>query len=128
MHLPDVKDRILSTPRARELEKLEVPDSSLAEMRRKYGGAGVSDEDMMLRWIMSKEEVDVMHAAGPPKEYLSARQPLVALIGELTKRSDSSRIRIQKPAFSLRLEKHADAGRSSTAAFAASPRTGEWRR
>ena len=107
---PDIKDRILGTPRAKELEKWEIPEPSLAEMRRKYGGAGVSDEDMMLRWIMSKEEVDVMHAAGPPKEYLSARQPLVALIGELTKRSDSSRIRIQKPGFSLRLEKHADAG------------------
>ncbi|MHA1108279.1 MAG: biotin carboxyl carrier protein, partial [Alphaproteobacteria bacterium] len=71
----NVKDQILSTPRARELEKWEIPEPSLAEMRRKYGGAGVSDEDMMLRWIMSKEEVDTMHAAGPPKEYLSATQP-----------------------------------------------------
>ena len=64
---------------------------------------------MMLRWIMSKEEVDVMHAAGPPKEYISAAQPLVTLIGELTKPSSSNRIRIQKPGFSLRLEKSAGA-------------------
>jgi oxaloacetate decarboxylase alpha subunit len=102
---PDIKDRILGTPRARELEKWQPPEPSLAEMRKKYGGRGVSDEDMILRWIMSKEEVDLMHAAGPPREYFDAEQPLVTLIRELTRRTDCSGIRVRKPGFSLILER-----------------------
>ncbi len=98
---PDVKDRILATPRARELANWEPPEPSLDDMRNRYGGAGVSDEDMMLRWIMSKEEVDIMRAAGPPRQYLSAEQPVVALVRELTARTDCSGIRVQKPGFSL---------------------------
>ncbi len=106
---PDIKDRILGTPRARELAKWQPPEPSLADMRKKYGGRGVSDEDMMLRWIMSKEEVDLMHAAGPPREYFDAEQPLVTLIRELTRRTDCTAIRVRKPGFSLILERRGTA-------------------
>ena len=102
---PDIKDRILGSPRARELARREPPEPSLREMRRKYGGAGVSDEEMMLRWIMSKEEVDTMRAAGPQREYLTASQPLVTLIRELTRRTDCRRIEVRKPGFSVTLAK-----------------------
>ncbi len=104
-----VKDRILDRPRARELARWQRPDPTLQDMRRKYGGPGVSDEDMMLCWITSREEVDAMHAAGPPREYASAAPPLVSLIEELTKRTGCSRIRVQKPGFSLTLERRGDA-------------------
>ena len=107
---PDIKDRILDRPRGRELARQEVSDSSLDDMRRKYGGPGVSDEDLMLRWLMSKDEVDVMRAAGPPREYFCAEQPLVSLIRELTRRTDCNRIQVRKPGFSLTLEKRAAAG------------------
>ena len=100
---PDIKDRILNSPRARELTRREPPDPSLREMRRKYGGAGVSDGEMMLRWIISKEEVDAMRQAGPPREYLTATQPLVTLIGELTRRTDCRQIEVRKPGFSVTL-------------------------
>ena len=100
---PDIKDRILNSPRARELARREPPDPSLREMRRKYGGAGVSDGEMMLRWIMSKEEVDAMRRAGPSTEYLTASQPLVTLIRELTRRTDCRRIEVRKPGFSVTL-------------------------
>ena len=100
---PEIKDRILSTPRARELARQEILDLSLPEMRRKYGGPGVSDEDLLLRWLMSKEEVDVMREADPPGEYITAGHALVTLVRELSKRTDSSRIEVQKPGFSLTL-------------------------
>ena len=107
---PDVKDRILDRPRARELEGWVRPDPSLDDMRQSHGGPGVSDEELMLRWITSREEVAAMRAAGPPEEYLTAGQPLVNLVRALTTRTDCSRIRVQKPGFSLRLEKTAGAG------------------
>lgn len=101
----NVKDRILGRPRARELAQWEYPHTSVRELRRKLGGLGVSDDELLLRYFTGKDEVAAMRAAGRPKEYLSARHPLVSLIGELAKRSDCRQIYIDKGGLSLRLEK-----------------------
>ncbi len=106
---PDIKDRILDTPRARELASHEPADPPLEDMRSKFGGPGVSDVDLMLRWMASKDDVDAMRAAGPSKEYVSGRQPLVRLIEELTKRTHPSRIQVRKPGLSLTLERRGEA-------------------
>ena len=50
--------------------------------------------------------VKAMLAAGAPKEYLRANQPLVRLIGELAKRRDCKQVYIQKKGFLLRMEKN----------------------
>src|SRR6266508_2269486 len=93
---PNVKDKILSRPRARELAGWEPPQPSLQEVRRTYGGPGVSDEELLLRFFAGEQAVETMRAAGPPEEYLSATQPLVRLIQEISKRRDYSRIHITK--------------------------------
>ena len=102
---PNVKDKILSRPRARELAGWEPPQPSLQEVRRQYGGAGVSDEELLLRFFAGAEAVETMRAAGPPQEQLSATQPLVRLIQEISKRRDYSRIHITKGDLSVRLDK-----------------------
>ena len=51
---------------------------------------GVSDEEFLLRWNLNVDEIETMRAAGAPKEYLTARQPLVNLIDALSKRNDYS--------------------------------------
>ena len=101
----DVKDRILSSARAKELIPWEVPDPSLKEMKRKFGGKGVSDEELILRWITSKEDVDAMHAAGPAQEYMSAEKPIAWLVRELSKRTDLSLVNVTKPGLSLTLRR-----------------------
>ena len=100
---PNVKDKILSRSRARELAKWVPPEPSIEEVRRKIGGVGVSDDELLLRWLLRKEEIEAMRLAGPPKEYLSTSHPLVTLIGELIRRKDYSQIQVQKPGFSLTL-------------------------
>lgn len=102
---PDVKDKILSRSRAKDWAAWEPPEPSLQEVRRKFGGPGVSDEELVLRVITGADSVKTMLAAGAPREYLSATQPLVTLIGELSKQSDYHQIHIQKGELSLRLEK-----------------------
>lgn len=102
---PDVKDKILSRPRAGEMAQRERPQTTIKALRRKLGGPGVSDDDLLLRFFTGKEHVETMRGAGPPKEYLSARHPLVTLIGELSKRRDCRQIYIQKNGLSVRLEK-----------------------
>lgn len=103
----DVKDKILDRPRARELARWEAEEITLAEVRKKLGGPGVSDEELLLRWLLSEEEIDAMRAAAAPKEYTSASHPLVTLVAELTKRNDCSHIQVRKPGFSVTLKKSA---------------------
>jgi oxaloacetate decarboxylase alpha subunit len=101
----DIRDKILSRPRAKDWENWSPPELSLAEVRRKFGGPGVSDEELVLRVIAGETAVRAMLAAGAPKEYLSVTQPLVRLIGELAKRKDCKQVFIEKKGFTLRLEK-----------------------
>jgi oxaloacetate decarboxylase alpha subunit len=83
---PAVKAKILDRPRAREIAKLENPEPSLAEVRNQYGGAHLSDEELLLRYYAGPEFVDALKSAPPRKEYVNARKPLVRLVEELGKR------------------------------------------
>jgi len=102
---PNVKDKILNRPRARELAKWTPPEPSLHEVRQKIGGPGVSDEQLLLRWLLHEEEIAAMRAAGPIREYSTAINPLVSLIEEMAQRADLSKIHIEKSDFALTLEK-----------------------
>jgi len=102
----NVKDKILNRLRAKEWEGWTPPELSLQEVRRKFGGPGVSDEELVLRVIAGESAVKAMLAAGAPREYLCTSQPLVRLVGELTKRSDRRQVFIQKDGLTLRLEKN----------------------
>jgi oxaloacetate decarboxylase (Na+ extruding) subunit alpha len=62
---PDVMDRILSVPRATELASWEQPQPTLKEIRDQLGGSGLSDEELLLRYLLSKEEVDSLLEAPP---------------------------------------------------------------
>ncbi len=101
----DVKDKILTRPRAKELAKKEYPDTSIKELREKMGGPSLSDEDLLLRFFTSKKDVAAMHSAGPIALHASAQNPIVTLLEELTKRNSCSQIYIRKGDLSIRLEK-----------------------
>ncbi len=102
---PNVKDKILNRPRAREWAKWQPSGLSIQEVRQKYGGPGVSDEELVLRAFAGEDAVKAMQAAGAPREYLSARQPLVWLVEELASKKEYTQVYIRKPDFSLTLEK-----------------------
>ena len=53
----DLRDRILSRPRAKELSRMKPPELSLEEFRAKFGGAGVSDDDALLNYFAGDEYV-----------------------------------------------------------------------
>src|SRR5437870_12091539 len=46
---PNVKDKILNRPRAKEWVGWEPPEPSLEQVRRQFGGPGISDEELVLR-------------------------------------------------------------------------------
>jgi oxaloacetate decarboxylase alpha subunit len=99
----NLKDRLLSTPRARELAKLKTPDMSLQEFRAKFGGAGVSDDDKLLNFFAGADAVATMKTAGASKEYTATTQPLLALIEQIAKRRDSGQVYIRRNGLTLRM-------------------------
>ncbi|HTX62446.1 MAG TPA: hypothetical protein VMD28_02330, partial [Acidimicrobiales bacterium] len=91
---PEVKDRILSLPRARELEA-EPPPPTVAELRRRFPGVG--DEELILRATMPAEQVDAMRAAGPARRHYNPHvRPVLALLGELGRRPALSELVVER--------------------------------
>jgi oxaloacetate decarboxylase (Na+ extruding) subunit alpha len=106
---PAVKAKILDRPRAREWAERQPPEPTVHELRKKMNAESVSDEEFLLRWNLNVDEIETMRAAGAPKEYITARQPLVNLIDALSKRNDYRQIVIQKGATVISLQKSASA-------------------
>jgi oxaloacetate decarboxylase alpha subunit len=95
---PEISDRVLSRPRAKELAHLEP--LSLAGAREKFGRR-ISDEELLLRLTMPAEQVAAMLASPPATERRPAstrpgRDPLVTLLREVAKRRSIGYLRIEK--------------------------------
>jgi len=69
-----------------QLAAREKPDISLQDLRKMLGGPGMSDEELVLRYVMKGEqEIEAMRAAGRPKQYFTGDQPLLKLLEQLNK-------------------------------------------
>jgi oxaloacetate decarboxylase (Na+ extruding) subunit alpha len=82
---PDLKARVLASPRAEELAD-EEHGMGLEAARARYGDA-ISDEQLLLRMMLPEEQVE---AIGPPTRRRSVppdRHPLCALVAGLVERS-----------------------------------------
>ena len=108
---PDIKDKLLGSARAKELAKLDSEARepvSAKQMREIYGGAGVSDEELLLRVIMQgTSELDAMRAAGPPRQYFTSDTPTVKLLDELNKYEAVRSIHISCGRDSIAVQKRA---------------------
>ncbi len=101
---PNIKDRILSLPRATELSGWKVPQPTVAEVRKELDCEGVDDDEMLLRFIVRDgKAIEEMRKAGPPAEYPIGSKSLVALLRELMSQKHLSEVFLQKDDFSLRL-------------------------
>jgi oxaloacetate decarboxylase alpha subunit len=101
---PQVKDKILNRPRAREWTQWEQPEPTLHEVRQRYG-VHLSDEELILRYFAGEDYVKQLENGGKPKEYLDGRKPLIKLIEQISKRKESNRVYIKQPGFTVRLER-----------------------
>ena len=102
---PNLRDKLLQRPRAKELSKLKAPEMTLKQFREKFGGPGVSDDEAILRYFAGEEYVDAMKAAGPAREYASGKNSLLMLIEQLIKRNNSRQIYVRHGNLTVRLEK-----------------------
>jgi oxaloacetate decarboxylase alpha subunit len=109
----NVKDRILNRGRAKEWTAWEPPQPSLKEIRNKFGGPSLSDEELLLRVYAGADNVNALMSAGAPRPKLDGKQPLMQLIEELTKKKDSNHIHIRRDGVSLTLGKSPKADTSA---------------
>jgi oxaloacetate decarboxylase (Na+ extruding) subunit alpha len=91
---PNVRDIILSSPRAKELAHCRPEQLTLKELRQRYGGPGVSDDDLVLRIAVDKESVEAMHAA-------RTSDPLTELISRLGAFKAPTQVTIRKAGVSM---------------------------
>jgi oxaloacetate decarboxylase alpha subunit len=101
---PDVRDRILDRPRAREIAAYEAPRVTLADLREKYG-RDTPDEDLILMSIVGDDAVDVVGSARSPRPPASAETPLLDLLRQLAEQDRHAFVSLQRPGLSLTLRK-----------------------
>ena len=94
---PDVRDRVLSLPRAAELR--DVEPLSLEGARGRFGDR-ISEEELLLRLTMPEEQVDAMirerGKERPAPLARPGRDPLVRLLHELARRESIAYLRFEK--------------------------------
>jgi len=104
---PEVKDRILDRPRARELQS-EPPPPSPKELRHQFGH-GISDDELLLRAHMPREQVDAMLAAGPAQRHFNpSMAPVLTLLRELGTRTTVNDLAVGKRDLRLVVHRHSE--------------------
>ncbi len=97
----DVLDRIVSSPRGRELARFEPPQPSLPELRAQYGGSHLSDEELLLRYLVPEADIAAARAAGPLRRSYPTDVPpaVIALLKELATLTHTDYVHVTRPGF-----------------------------
>ena len=101
----EIKAKILDRARAKEFAAWEPPQPTIEQLRSKLGGPSLSDDELLMRYVVGNEDVEAMRAAGAPKHYSGAGNPLLTLIQELSRKKDCSQIYVRRDGLLLKLEK-----------------------
>jgi oxaloacetate decarboxylase alpha subunit len=104
---PWVQERVLSLPRARELD-VPVPEPTLEELRRAFGSS-ISDEELLLRWALPSDQVDAALARKTGNVALSGnryRHPLAQLIAHVAQQPSISYFHLERNGVRLTLGRH----------------------
>ena len=104
----NLKDRLLSSPRAKELAQMDPPTLSLQEFRRKFGGESSNDDDKLLNYFAGAEAVGAMRAANRRSSFKPSQSAsLIALIEEIGRRNRPLQLYIKRKGLNLRVERRA---------------------
>jgi len=111
---PELRDKFLSLPRAKELKAIRENIANKQEMTlkevRNLHGENLSDEELLLRIMMDGNdgEIETMRQATknhPFRTYSCIDSPVLELIDELGKQPNITQVQVQLPDKSLMLKK-----------------------
>jgi len=100
---PNVLDRIMSTPQAKNYRDWEPPQPSLAELRQRFG-IGISDDELILRLLVPEPDIEAMRATPPRNRDFAATSREMRFVRELVETSVGAYLHLDAPNFSLTLE------------------------
>jgi oxaloacetate decarboxylase (Na+ extruding) subunit alpha len=90
---PNVRDRVLSSPRARQFRNWTPPQPSLRELRIQFGSERMSDEELLSRYLVPEEDFEAARAAGGVRPDYPFHNPASA--GALVEKA----LRMRRPAY-----------------------------
>jgi oxaloacetate decarboxylase alpha subunit len=103
---PDILDKIMSAPRAKEIARREPPQPSLEDLRRELG-RHLSDDELILRALVPQSHIEEMHAAGPVRrDYLGLSSPEITQVEELMRSMTNSYVQFTNEKMSVTLRRH----------------------
>jgi oxaloacetate decarboxylase alpha subunit len=103
---PEVMDRIMSTPRAKEFLDWEPPQPSVEELRQEMG-TGLDDDELLLRLLVNEDDIAAMRAAGPARrDYPAIRSPEVRLVKRLLEHGHGNHVHLETADISVSLTRH----------------------
>ena len=99
-------DAILSSPRGKEFVAWEQPQPSLKELRHEYG-ENLSDEELILRVVMPKEDVDAAMGNGPIRTELPPAPGSrgAAIAADIIRNSTSNFVQVQQQGLNMTLKR-----------------------
>lgn len=102
---PDVVDKILSSPRAKEKRGWTPPQPTIEELRKSFGD--VSDDELILRLLVPEKEIEAMRAAPAPRtDYaLRSKNPERALVERLIREGRGGYLHFESEGLSVTLSK-----------------------
>jgi oxaloacetate decarboxylase alpha subunit len=103
---PEIADRILSQPRAEHFRSWERPQPSLGEVRALFGKT-ISDEELLLRYMLSEEEVrDVLEGGPLATDPRTKATNVVGAVKELVEEARPyASFRVSRPGLSVELSR-----------------------
>ena len=103
----------MRTPRAKELASRDPEQLTLQGLRERYGGSGVSDDELLLRIAADKGSFEAMRKATQSKMYLGSSDPLIELINRLGAFSPQTQLTIRTSDLSIRIGRNVAAHRGA---------------
>lgn len=101
---PAIMDRIDSHPRAKDFRNSQPPNPSLSEIRKQYGN--VSDDELILRFLVAEHHIDAMRAAGPVRrDYPVLQDPTLEKVRQIMTASTAKHLMLATEDFKLELRR-----------------------
>jgi len=100
----EIRARILSGPRAKELALNVFKQLSEDQIRKDICAEGLDEENFLLRYLLRKDDIERMRAVGPMKVYsTTSKVGIVSLIEAMAQSAGNNTINIERSGFRLKL-------------------------
>ena len=101
---PEVREQILQRPRAKALAAQHYEQPTLAQVRQQYGGFGVSDDELLLNFFTSAQQVAQMRQARQMGRDGQDSRGLLALIAKLGASRSVKFLEVKRDGKTVRLQ------------------------